>query len=302
MRKMLSRFVVAALALSSAALSVSARAPADAAAADSRPLRLRVLSYNIHHGEGVDRKLDLPRIARVIADQKPDLVALQEMDVKTQRTGGVDQPAELARLTGMHVAFGKGIDYQGGEYGNAILSRFPIESKSVHPLPASEGEERRNATVVTVRPWEGGPEVRFVGTHLNYRDESERVLEVKAILSALKQGQGGSLPTILAGDLNARPGTAPLKLFAPDWKDAAADRGAGDTPEAMTYPAEKPVRRIDYVLLHPAAAWRVVESKVVPEPVASDHRPVLAVVELLAGQAAPQAAPTAPAAAPQPQR
>src|SRR5687768_15481548 len=76
------------------------------------PLRLRVLTYNIHHGEGVDGRLDLERIARVITAEEPDLVALQEVDVKTRRTGGVDQAAELARLTGMHFAFGKAIDYE----------------------------------------------------------------------------------------------------------------------------------------------------------------------------------------------
>lgn len=293
MRTKISRFIASALFLFFTAFPASVAA----GGADPQPMRLRVLTYNIHHGEGVDSKLDLPRIARVIAEQKPDLVALQEVDVKTQRTGGVDQPAELAKLTGMHAAFGKGIDYQGGEYGNAVLSRFPIQSKTIHPLPAGEGEERRNATVVVVRPWEGGPALRFVATHLNYRDEAERVREVEAIQRALKQGEGADLPTVLAGDLNARPGTAPLKLFAPDWKDAAAEGGAGDAPEAATFPAEQPVRRIDYVMLRPAAAWRVAETKVVAEPVASDHRPVLAVVELL-----PEKAVQSPAPAPQPRR
>ena len=159
-------------------------------------------------------------------------------------------------------------------------------------------EERRNATVVVVQPWEGGPAVRFVATHLNYRDEAERVREVEAIQRALKQGDGADLPIILAGDLNARPGAAPLKLFAADWKDAADDGGAGDAPGAATFPAEKPVRRIDYVLLRPAAGWRVVETKVVEEPVASDHRPVLAVVELLPEKAGP----STPAEAPRLQR
>lgn len=77
------------------------------------PLRLRVLTYNIHHGAGIDGKLDLERIARVIRDARPDIVALQELDRNTQRTRKVDQPAELARLTGLHGTFGGNIALQG---------------------------------------------------------------------------------------------------------------------------------------------------------------------------------------------
>jgi endonuclease/exonuclease/phosphatase family metal-dependent hydrolase len=248
-------------------------------AADPAPRRLRVLTYNIHHGEGTDRKLDLARIARVISDQKPDLVALQEVDKKTRRTGNVDQPAELARLTGLNAAFGRGIDFEGGEYGNAVLSRFPIDSTAVHALPVKEGEERRCALVATVRPWGPGPQVAFVATHLNHRDEAERVREVEEIHRVLADERR---PTVLAGDLNARPATPPLQRFAGAWLDAAA---AANVESSFTFPSDKPVRRIDYVLLRPAGGWRVVETAVVNEPVASDHRPVLAVVEWQGGQA-----------------
>ena len=252
---------------------------------EMQPTRLRVLTYNIHHGEGSDGKVDLARIARVISEQKPDLVALQEVDVKTQRTGGVDQPAELAKFTGMHAAFGRGIDFQGGEYGNAVLSRFPILTKQVHRLPIKEGEERRCALVVTVRPAEGGPEITFVGTHLNHRDEAERLREAEEIHRVLAEIE--TKPTILAGDLNARPETKTIQRFLPGWKDAAADSGEA----GHSFPADKPVRRIDFVLLRPPAAWRVIETKVIPEPVASDHRPVLAVVELHAAAAPTGSAP-----------
>jgi endonuclease/exonuclease/phosphatase family metal-dependent hydrolase len=245
--------------------------------AEPSPRRLRVLTYNIHHGEGTDGKLDLPRIARVISEQKPDLVSLQEVDRKTRRTRNVDQPAELARLTGMNAAFGRGIDFEGGEYGNAVLSRFKIESTDVHRLPVKEGEERRCALVATVRPWAAGPQVVFVATHLNHRDEAERVREVEEIQRVLA---GERRPTILAGDLNSRPATPPLQKFTGAWLDAAAST----KPEAsFTFPSDKPVRRIDYVLLRPATAWRVVDTAVVNEPVASDHRPVLAVVEWRSG-------------------
>jgi endonuclease/exonuclease/phosphatase family metal-dependent hydrolase len=243
------------------------------ASAEDAP-RLRVLTYNIHHGEGTDGKLDLARIARVINEQKPDLVAVQEVDVNTQRTGGVDQAAELAKLTGLHVVFGKSIDYRGGQYGNAVLSRFPIDKHAVHPLPGKPEAERRTALEVVVRPWEGGPALTFVGTHLDHtRDETDRLRQADEInrLFTTVERRG---PLILAGDLNATPTAETISRFTAHWTDAAGKAGA-----APTIPAGNPRSRIDYVLLRPADQWRVVETSVVPESVASDHRPVLAVVE-----------------------
>jgi endonuclease/exonuclease/phosphatase family metal-dependent hydrolase len=236
--------------------------------------RLRVLTYNIHHGEGTDGKLDLARIARVITDHKPDLVALQEVDVNTQRTGNVDQAAELAKLTGLHVVFGKSIDYRGGQYGNAVLSRFPVEKHAVHPLPGKPDAERRTALEVVVRPWEGGPPLTFVGTHLDHtRDETDRFRQAEEI-NRLLASDAQRDATILAGDLNAVPTSETIKKLAARWTDAAGERGA-----APTVPAGNPRSRIDYVLLRPTGGWRVVEAAVPPEPVASDHRPVLAVLE-----------------------
>ena len=94
------------------------------------PAELRVLTYNIHHGEGVDGKFDLRRIAEVIKSASPDLLALQEVDQGTARASGVDQPAELARLTGMEVVFGRNIEFEGGGYGTALLSRLPVKAHS----------------------------------------------------------------------------------------------------------------------------------------------------------------------------
>ena len=85
------------------------------------PFRLRVLSYNIHHGQGTDGRFDLARLAEVIDRLEPDLVALQEVDHRTRRAKGVDQAAELGRLTGMHSWFGKAMDFSGGGYGDSPL-------------------------------------------------------------------------------------------------------------------------------------------------------------------------------------
>ncbi len=231
--------------------------------------QLRILTYNIHHGEGVDGNFDLPRIARVILDARPDLVALQEVDNQTSRSGGIDQAAELGRLTGMHVVFGKAMDYAGGGYGEAILSRYPIEKSRNHILPAGEGHEPRAAIEVVVGAGPGGGRVRFIGTHLDHtRDETDRINQALEILHIFKDDD---IPMILAGDLNAESDSEPMRILYGEWSDTFAD-----DPQP-TIPVENPRRRIDYVLYRPADAWRVVGKEVIDERIASDHRPVLVV-------------------------
>ena len=96
---------------------------------------LRVMTYNIHHGQGMDGELDLERIAALIRENDPDLVALQEVDLLTNRTARVDQAAELARLVRMHHAFARFMFYDGGEYGLAVLSKSPIVESRIISLP-----------------------------------------------------------------------------------------------------------------------------------------------------------------------
>jgi endonuclease/exonuclease/phosphatase family metal-dependent hydrolase len=143
---------------------------------------LRVLSYNIHHGEGVDGRLDLPRLAKVITDCRADLVAMQEVDQKTKRTGEIDESAELGRLTGLYAYFGKAMDYQGGAYGQTLLSRWPLEGFAVHPLPNPAAREPRIAVAAVVRV-PGGKPFRLVGTHLDAnRDDGLRWLQVQELV------------------------------------------------------------------------------------------------------------------------
>ena len=247
--------------------------PLPVCAEDVKPARLRILTYNIHHGEGTDGKFDLPRIAKVIKSVDPDLVALQEVDVKTKRASGVDQAAELGKLTGMHAVFGKAMNYSGGEYGEAVLSRWKIESSKNHALPHSKGREPRSAIEIRVKVGEAGPLIAFVGTHLDHLDDATdrkaQTAKLHDILAA-----AGAPPTILAGDLNAEPDKAEMKVLLENWQSAAGQK------HPPTWPSDKPTVAIDYILLRPAKQWRVVEFKVIDEKVASDHRPVLAVVEM----------------------
>lgn len=238
------------------------------AARPGQPSTLRVLSYNIHHGRGTDGAIDLPRLARAIRSADPDLVALQEVDQQTTRSGGVDEAAELARLTGLRMAFGPQIDYLGGRYGQALLTRCPLGSPTVHELPGIGGDrERRIAVAAEVDDPRG--RLTFVGTHLHHRSAEARVAQARAIVTAF----AGVDRCILAGDINALPGSEPLAILAGAWRLVAA----GDGPPP-TFPASQPTRAIDHVFVRPAAAFDVVDLRVLDEPVASDHRPILAIL------------------------
>lgn len=229
---------------------------------------VRVLCYNIHHGEGTDGVVDLTRVAAVITAANPDFVALQEVDRKTRRAGGVDQLAELARRTGLRGRFGKQLDYDGGEYGQAILSRFPLGDLTVHWLPGAPDRERRIAAEARVTV--GGRELLFVTTHLHYQKAAFREQQAARLNELFG---GGDRPVILAGDLNATPDEKPLSILSDRWAVATAGSAR------LTYPSLKPTKQLDYVVCRPAGRFRVVESRVIAEEVASDHRPVLAVLQ-----------------------
>lgn len=238
---------------------------------------LRLLTYNIHHGEGTDGKFDLQRIADLINKQKPDLVAVQEVDVKTKRASGIDQAAELGRLTEMHYAFGKFMDYSGGEYGQMVLSKYPIKNARNLALPA--GPEPRTALAVEVEiPVKDGPGQRlfFVGNHF-YATEAQRSAQAERLMSHLEPEIKAGHPIILAGDFNSTPGSRPMKILGKRWVDPTAET------DVRTWPSDLPRVEIDHILYFPEARFEFLDSKVIPEKVASDHRPVLAVVKLSGG-------------------
>jgi endonuclease/exonuclease/phosphatase family metal-dependent hydrolase len=237
----------------------------------AEPVRVRVLTYNIQHGAGTDGQVDLTRTAAVLKRLTPDLVALQEVDKGTTRSRGVDQAAELGRLTGMHVAFGKAMDFAGGEYGEAILSRYPLSEVQVHNLPSAQGCEPRCAIAARVRLGEDGPEFVFAGTHLEHAKAPVRLCQAQKLNPAL--AATNALATILAGDFNDVPDSPAIKVLRPHWTDATAEQ-----PDP-TWPSDQPRMKIDYVFFRPADGWRVVEKQVIDESVASDHRPLLVVLE-----------------------
>ncbi len=234
------------------------------------PVRLRLLSYNIHHAEGVDGKLDLKRIAEVIIQSKADIVALQEVDQDVGRSGNVLQARELARLVGMNHVFGGNIKLQSGEYGNAVLTRFEIEKDKNHFLPClDKGEQRGVLEVhVVVNGIEGS--LRILATHFDHRkDDQERVLSAKKIESIMENDQ---TPSLLLGDINDVLGSRTLNELQIKWQRT-------NQQELFTIPVDKPTRQIDFIFVRSGQPWRVTDTRVLEEKLASDHRAILSEIE-----------------------
>lgn len=232
------------------------------------PATFRVMTYNIHHGEGLDRKVDLRRIADLIKSERADIVALQEVDKGVQRTGRRDLPAELAALTGMTCIFSNNFPYQGGEYGNAVLTRFPIKSSTNTLYTMLRPGEQRGILQLTLNVH--GRELIFMDTHVDYRGEdTERLKNVAEIQELIRHYSGR--PMILCGDFNDTPGSRTYDTLAAQFNDAWAAAGTG---EGLTIPSDKPKKRIDYIWISKGAPITPLKTWV-PQSDGSDHLPVV---------------------------
>jgi len=257
------------LALSLVSLSDGAAARRISAARSAK--KIRVMTYNIHVGVGMDKKLDLPRIAEVIKREHIDLVGLQEVDRGVERTQRIDEIAELAKLTRMDYAFAFNLKYQGGQYGVAILSRFPIQATDHRLYKNLREAERRGLIRAEVKI--GGRTVNFLTTHLDYQYDDGRVFEAEQLLAAVKNVSG---PLIIVGDFNDVPTGGAYKLMREQFADAWIDSHAAG--EGLSYPADKPAKRIDYILTRQTDRIKTKRAWIV-NTLASDHVPVVADLE-----------------------
>ena len=257
------RYAIVILLLLSACQSSTPDDSADANDEASESLdTLRIMAYNIHHGEGMDEVLDLERIAVLINEWNPDLIALQEMDSVVTRTNGVDQTQVLGELTGMESVFGQFMPYQGGAYGMAVMSKWPIVSSTNHRLP--DGEEPRSALSIRVRSPHSGRELEFVGIHF-YMTEAERLAQAETLAAVYSDVD---VPVVLAGDFNSEPDSPVIALLEDQWN--FVDKG----DDHFTFSSYDPVKEIDFFALRPGASFRILSQSVLDEPVASDHRPL----------------------------
>jgi endonuclease/exonuclease/phosphatase family metal-dependent hydrolase len=212
-----------------------------------------VLVYNIHAGKDAAGAHNLERVAEVVRATGADLVLLQEVDRFTTRSGGEDQVSRLATLTGMHAAFGNTLNYQGGQYGIALLSRWPIARDTLYPLPidppqprAGGAYEPRGALYAAIAV--GGDTVHVFNTHLDASGtDTNRRQEARVLLDLAAPFLARGARVMIGGDLNSRPESAVIALLtAGQWRDAWTECGTGD---GFTFPDSLPNRRIDYLLL-----------------------------------------------------
>ena len=237
---------------------------------------VRVLVYNVHAGKDAAGKESVQRISDVVRNIDPDIVLFQEVDKGTKRSGGVDQPAEYARLTGLHVAFGKSLDYDGGEYGIAVLSRWPIRRDSAIHLPVDPPQERSGGSheprvAMSVRVDAPFGPLEIFNTHIDASSEDRwRLQEIKTIQRIVNDALARDARILLGGDFNSTP-DSPVQgeLRASGFRDAWPTCGVG---QGLSYPADIPRKRIDYLFL--PSGFECMSARVV-ETDASDHRPVV---------------------------
>ena len=222
------------------------------------------MTYNIRHGVGLDRVLDLERTARVIQVVDPDILILNEVDHGTERAFEVLQADSLGKILGMHAVFGRSIDYDGGEYGNALLSRFPVLDFRVHDLSTDTILEGRSVFISALDL--AGDTLLVLGTHLGLKAE-ERREQIAGIIHKLPSSQ----QLILAGDFNFEPDSETYRTLTMRLRDGILEVTA--KPE-NTFPADHPDRRIDYIFIgFDIEALEVLELTMDELTTASDHRP-----------------------------
>ncbi len=226
---------------------------------------MRLVSWNVRHGLGLDRRVSLERVLEVLEPLDADVVALQELDVARVRSGGVDQPAWLAARLAMNVVFAETCD----GYGHALLSRPPFRAHEEIALPGSALGEPRALIDAQLG------DVRVIAAHFGLIP-SDRAQQADAVMARL--ASDGSHVTFVLGDLNASPGRPGYVELVPALRDAL-----DDVPlrARCTWPALWPFRALDHALVSPSVT--VEGARVLGEGaarIASDHRPVAVDVRL----------------------
>lgn len=268
MKKLRLLILVASCALA----GCSAQPGPEAAAPDA--VNVRVMTFNIFAGKDESLQPNLERIAVLLDSLSVDVAMLQEVDRNTERSGNVDQLAELERLTGMTAAFGKMLDYEGGEFGVGMLSRLPILSSEVVPLNVEPPEQRAGGGTAprvalhAIVETDAGP-LHILNTHLHAASVGTlRRQELVGLMAWARNQIPPDAHLVLGGDLNTRPDTDEIGAIGLALRDAWDECGVGS---GDTFPASAPDRRIDYLFIRSGSC---IDAQV-PESLASDHRPVL---------------------------
>ena len=268
--------IVAATLLAACAGGGGSRPAGPAAGSASAARAVRVLVYNIHAGKDAAGVDNLAGVVALVRGTRADVALLQEVDQGTRRSGNVDQPAVLAQRSGYHVAFGSALDYDGGEYGVAVLSRWPITFDTLVHLPvdppqtrAGGSREPRGALRADIATPYGS--LTVFNTHIDAsREETFRLQEARVVDSLVRAARATRPLVLLGGDMNSTPESqVQQNLRASGLRDAFAECGRGT---GLTFPADSAVKRIDYLYLTGGMRCTLAE---VPATRVSDHLPLL---------------------------
>lgn len=237
---------------------------------------VKMMTYNIYGARATkpENAANLEELAAVINAQNPDFVSLQEIDVFTKRTGkDVHQARDLAKLTGMHWHFTKAIDRDGGQYGDAVLSKYEIlETKDFNlPVTAELSGENRSVCVIKVKI--DDQELYVASTHFDHlASEANRILQANEFQKIVKDSLPGDL--IVGADMNALPDSKTMGIVQ-NYLTIGCKSSCG-----FTFPATKPDKTIDYIMYKPMDRFFVNNYLVVDEQKASDHRPVVSLLKI----------------------
>lgn len=244
------------------------------------PDRIRVMTYNVHSCIGMDGRLSPERTARTIARFNADIIALQELDVRRSRTGGVDQAELIARHLRMDFRFHPALHLEDERYGDAILSCFPMRLVRAAALPGIPHLEPRGALWVAI-DLGGGVEVNVINTHLGLT-AAERRMQAQALLGPDWIGHPDCVdPVVLCGDFNSVPSSLVCRMLRTRLRDVQLEHET-HRPRA-TFFTRFPMARIDYVFVSPGVGIRDIDvPSGAPVRVTSDHLPL--VVDLVVGQ------------------
>lgn len=267
------------LCLLMSAFSISVNAQKNSKKKSRNEEILKVMSYNMRIASPPStnwKGTDLAAIANVIKLNKPALVALQEVDAYTERSGKDSyQAQELAKMTGMYFTFAKAVDRSGGDYGVAVLSRFPIISSEAHRLPVGQNSqgEIRGLAFITVKAFKNRI-IGFMSTHLDHLSNEDRRLQVEKVIEVSERYK--DIPIILGADLNMEPDNEVMDLVKKEFI-----MSCDNCP--LTFPQINTKVTIDYILMNQAASkvLKVEKYWTAEEKYASDHLPLLAEFKLI---------------------
>ena len=222
-------------------------------------MTLKVMTYNICSCHNLKYEYDPDQTIRTILAENPDIVGINEMDCVNERNNFADMPKIMGEKIGYEYFFGKSIDYRGGQYGNMIMSRYPIISAVNVPIPetiAAKGERTyENRAIIKACIDVNGQLINVLVSHYGLSPQ-ERLTAVKQTSDLI-----GDEPTIFMGDLNCTPDSGELNCLY---------EKLNDTSKELTFPSDTPKIKIDYIFTSPHFA---VDSAKVIDTQVSDHRP-----------------------------